>query len=465
MKQVILIFALLFTASLSYSTIINVPAQYTTIQGAVNASVNGDTILVAPGTYTENVKFRGKNIVLTSQFYMTNNLATIYATVIDGSNSSNPDSASCVMIIDDEDSTAVLQGFAITGGKGTKWNDEHFAGVYREGGGILVAYASPIIKNNIIYNNTCTDLTGVTSTGGGGVRIGDSYVRFYNNVVMNNTARYGAGIVLNYTGGEYKNNVICSNYGSSQFGAGAGIWLNNVNSRPCIIINNTITGNSSTAGFCGISGGSFAQLRNNIIWGNTSPTNTQASGTLNITYSCVQGATVFPGAGNTNLNPMFADTNFVLSSGSPCIDKGDSSVIYNDLPDTSNPLNARYPSMGGLRNDKGAYGGPLASLLSSRLIGIPGIGSQLPENFALYQNYPNPFNPSTNITFDLQLGDFVTLKVYDVLGKEVMMLVNDHKPAGRHSIRFNANTLSSGIYFYKLFYNGGSITNKMILSK
>ncbi len=466
MKQIILFFAaLLFIASESNSTLLNVPGTYPTIQSAINASINGDTVLVAPGTYTENIIFRGKRIVLTSEFYMTNNPATIYATVIDGNSPSNPDSASCVLIINGEDSTTVLQGFAITRGKGTKWNDEHFAGLYREGGGILVALSSPIIKNNIIYNNIVTDGTGVVSTGGGGVRIGDSYVRFYDNVVMNNTARYGAGMVLNYTGGEYKNNVVCANYGSFQFQAGSGIWINNVNPRPLTIINNTIAGNSSTSGICGVYGGSFAQLRNNIIWGNTSGTNTQASSTLNINYSCVQGATIFPGAGNTNLNPLFADSNYVLTLSSPCIDKGDSSIIYNDLADLINPSNAKYPSRGGLRNDMGAYGGPLALLLSNQLIGIPNIGNQLPESFALYQNYPNPFNPSTNITFDLPKGDFVTLKVYDILGKELFTLVNDFKQAGRYTVKFNFNSLSSGIYFYKLFYGNNSITRKMILSK
>ena len=97
------------------------------------------------------------------------------------------DSASCVIFNNHEDSSAVLQGFAITAGTGTKWNDEHAAGIYREGGGILIQYSYPVIQNNIIYNNQCTNLTGVTSTGGGGMRIGDSYSRIYNNIIFNNT--------------------------------------------------------------------------------------------------------------------------------------------------------------------------------------------------------------------------------------------------------------------------------------
>ncbi len=462
-KLFLLILALVLVTFNVYSTIKNVPADYTTIQSAINAAINGDTVLVAPGTYMENINFRGKNIVVTSTYYQSNNPAVILATVINGSAPQSADTGSCVIISNHEDSTTVLQGFAITGGNGTKWNDEHFAGVYREGGGILVQYSSPIIKNNIIYNNIVTNITGVSSTGGGGVRIGDSYVRFYNNIVMNNTARYGAGVVLNYTGGEYYNNVICSNYGSFQFGAGSGLWLNNVFSRPCIITNNTIAGNSSTSGICGVYGGSFASLRNNIIWGNTSPSNLQASGSMNITYSNVQGG--YPGSGNLSIDPLFADSNYVLLVSSPCIDKGDSSAIYNDIEDPNNATFAKYPSRGGLRNDMGAYGGPLARLLTNQLIGIPALGTQTPLNYSLYQNYPNPFNPSTKITFDIPKSEFASLTVYDILGKEVAVIFNEYKQEGRYTIDFNGTALSSGIYFYTLTSGNTVITRKMILSK
>ncbi|MBK9333824.1 MAG: right-handed parallel beta-helix repeat-containing protein [Ignavibacteria bacterium] len=104
----------------------------------------------------------------------------------------------------------------LTGGTGTRWRDEHGAGIFREGGGILVQYSKPVIQNNVITGNSAVT-GGVISTGGGGVRIGDSYPRFYNNIVTNNTARYGAGVVLNYTGGDYKNNIVFNNYGSMDF--------------------------------------------------------------------------------------------------------------------------------------------------------------------------------------------------------------------------------------------------------
>jgi arabinan endo-1,5-alpha-L-arabinosidase len=76
--------------------------------------------------------------------------------------------------------------------------------------------------------------------------------------------------------------------------------------------------------------------------------------------------------------------------------------------------------------------------------------SSTPAAFALYQNYPNPFNPLTNIGFRIAKSGFVTLKVYDVLGREVSILVEEYKSAGEYKIEFNASSLPSGIYFYRL---------------
>lgn len=460
------LFVLLFTAAVSHAVVKTVPAQYSTIQAAINASANGDTVLVSPGTYFENINFRGKKIVLTSEYYVTQNTASIYATVINGSTPSQPDSGSCVIINNGEDSTTVLQGFAITGGTGTKWNDEHSAGLYREGGGILVQYSSPVIKDNIIYNNVINNVTGVNSTGGGGIRIGDSYVRFYNNIVMNNSARYGAGIVLNYCGGEYKNNIVCSNYGSYQYGAGSGFWLNGHFTRATIIENNTVAGNSATASISGIfgNGAVAATIQNNIIWGNTSPNLTQITGSgFTLRYNDIQGGPSF--SGNINVNPQFRDSNYVLTPGSPCIDKGDSSSQYNDLEDPNNTGFAKYPSLGGLRNDIGAYGGPFARILTGQLIGVNDPSVNIPSYFRLFQNYPNPFNPVTKISFELPAQGNVEVRVYDASGRETALLFSGVKSSGRHELLFDASKLSSGVYFYTMKTDKILLTRKMVLIK
>jgi hypothetical protein len=85
------------------------------------------------------------------------------------------------------------------------------------------------------------------------------------------------------------------------------------------------------------------------------------------------------------------------------------------------------------------------------------------SEFRLEQNYPNPFNPVTNIQFRISDFGFVTLKVFDVLGKEVATLINEEKPAGSYEVEFNSNDLSSGIYFYKLQAGSFVDTKKMIL--
>lgn len=88
-----------------------------------------------------------------------------------------------------------------------------------------------------------------------------------------------------------------------------------------------------------------------------------------------------------------------------------------------------------------------------------------PSSFELAQNYPNPFNPSTVISYSLPENEFVALKVYDVLGKEVASLVNEQKPAGKYSVNFNASELGSGVYFYTLKAGAQVQSRKMILVK
>jgi hypothetical protein len=88
-----------------------------------------------------------------------------------------------------------------------------------------------------------------------------------------------------------------------------------------------------------------------------------------------------------------------------------------------------------------------------------------PSQFALGQNYPNPFNPTTKISYSLGTRGMARLSVYDILGREVAVLVNEVQNAGQHIATFSANSLSSGVYFYKLQTAGMTITKKMMLMK
>jgi len=482
--SVILILTIISSAN---ANTIRVPEDYTTIQQAIDASVNGDTVIVAPNTYYENINFRGKNILLTSYYIFNEDVNYISNTIIDGSQPAHPDTASCVLMVSGEDNTAILQGFTLTGGTGTKWIDEHGAGTYVEGGGILITLSSPTIKNNLIIDNEAIRTgAGITSAGGGAIRVGDGNPHIINNVITSNSGMYGGGIVLNYTGAVIRNNIIYNNIvyqavaGAPTFGGG-GIWiLSNLGNTPKIIENNTIVGNSSSgtgSGAAGKGGGlliwsTSVQAKNNIIWGNTQTTGEQialiSGGSVNVSYSLVEGG--WTGIGNIDLNPNFEETNFYLSDSSECIDAGDPDPAHND-PE-GDPGMAKSPAKGTVKNDMGAYGGPGSKDLSEFSISSVSDDESFnsPEDFRLEQNYPNPFNPSTKIRFEIPAVGTrdrvsVQLLVYDVLGNEITTLVNEEKPAGTYEAEFNGTGLSSGIYLCQLKMDKYSQTRKMVLLK
>ncbi|MCE1163992.1 MAG: YCF48-related protein [Bacteroidetes bacterium] len=110
---------------------------------------------------------------------------------------------------------------------------------------------------------------------------------------------------------------------------------------------------------------------------------------------------------------------------------------------------------------------------NTALIGVSNPGSQVPDKFSLEQNFPNPFNPSTNISYELKSPSYVTLRVFDITGKEIRTLVNGFQNRGVYKLRFHGDGLPSGIYFYEIAVKdisgntGGFIkeTKKMALIK
>ncbi len=108
--------------------------------------------------------------------------------------------------------------------------------------------------------------------------------------------------------------------------------------------------------------------------------------------------------------------------------------------------------------------GALAKMTGSA-VGISGYNSEVPSSYNLKQNYPNPFNPSTNIEFALPQSGNISLKVYDLSGKEVANLVDGFKSAGSYIVSFNASNLPSGAYFYRLTTANFSETKRMMLVK
>ena len=93
------------------------------------------------------------------------------------------------------------------------------------------------------------------------------------------------------------------------------------------------------------------------------------------------------------------------------------------------------------------------------------LASQIPTKFEISQNYPNPFNPTTTIQFGIPENSFVSLKIYNVLGKEIATVLNEDKSIGSYEVDFNAINLPSGIYFYRIEAGNFVETKKMILLK
>jgi len=99
------------------------------------------------------------------------------------------------------------------------------------------------------------------------------------------------------------------------------------------------------------------------------------------------------------------------------------------------------------------------------LVGVEPVNNQVPNTYNLSQNYPNPFNPVTNIKFAIPTTGYVKLVIFDVLGREIASLVNDNMTAGSYTVDFDASSLSSGVYFYRLDAGDFTQTKKMLLVK
>lgn len=129
----------IFLCCQSSGSTINVPTDTASIQAAIDISNHGDTVLVAEGTYYENIDFRGRAIIVASHFILDEDTSHISRTIIDGSKPSDPDSGSVVFFMSGEDTTSEICGFTITGGTGTIGFDPYFNSYFAYAGGIFVS--------------------------------------------------------------------------------------------------------------------------------------------------------------------------------------------------------------------------------------------------------------------------------------------------------------------------------------
>jgi hypothetical protein len=322
----------------------HVPADYPTIQSAINATWDGDTVLVAPGIYYENINFLGKGITVASHFIYDHNPATIEATIIDGSQPSNPDSGSVVRFVSGEDSSACIKGFTLKKGIGTVQSPHYTP---RWGGGVVcLGNSSPTIANNIIISNRVFGVgAGIFSQYESG-----SSPKIISNLIKGNYADYGGGICGGSPRSIIANNLIIQNTADWQGGGiedARGIVANNtidgnvVQAFPdgrgggilayptCRIVNNIITNNQGGGGIC-FYARPDSTISYNDVWNNTGVNCAGSYGVyVDTTQRTNRNGTPCDSFYNIIQDPKFVNpsVDYHLQGSSGCINAGN-----NDAP-------------------------------------------------------------------------------------------------------------------------------------
>ena len=484
MRILVIIVGLIFTLHLS-ATIINVPADQSTIQEGLDIASYSDTVLVANGIYCENIIWPATNGIKLIGSGEEN-------CIIDGSQLHS------VIRFEEDlggiiDTTTIVTNFTIQNGQSGYGGGVHCShsspslenitinsnSVSLVGGGIYCWYSNPNLENVTIMDNTALrgggfscwgsnpNLENVTiannsaTDNGGGIQCyANSNLDLENVSIIGNSAENnGAGIFCdssnlnlsnviitentadNRGGGIYyhSSNSILTNAliaGNSAITFGGGIYVSS--GQDLTIINVTIVDNSAFYG-----GGiystlyAYPSLVNSIVFYNLPQEIYLNNDSLTVSYSDIDGG--WTGESNINTDPLFVDPengDYHLTESSPCIDAGNPNFPFD--PD-------------GTIADIGAF--------------YYDQGTGIEENFELQNlrnsltNYPNPFNPTTTIEFSIQNNSQIELSVFNIKGQKVKTLINNDVIKGSHSISWNGDdklgkSVSSGIYYYKLKING-----------
>ncbi|MDI6767904.1 MAG: right-handed parallel beta-helix repeat-containing protein, partial [Bacteroidota bacterium] len=298
------------------------------------------------------------------------------------------------------------------------------------GGGIYNSNASLNISECLFDSNKSVGY-------GGGINNYNASPSISQCVFNDNHSGSFGGAIYNGGGGSPKINR-CTMYGNSA-SSGGGIAISDCSP----IINSTIVDSSSGIGIYFGTGSSNTVVKYSDFFNNI-PINFGGSDVppgLGIITTTNYNGDPCDNSKNIFLDPLFVNArngDFHLQYGSPCINAGD--------PQLGNDSLGTYFEIG--RYD---YFPP---------VGVEQSSVDIPETFSLFQNYPNPFNPSTMIHFELPKESYVTIKVYNMLGQEVIKLVDEEKPAGRYDVHLDGTALPSGVYFYRLLAREPSLRSQ-----
>jgi hypothetical protein len=359
MKKLYFFPIILLAISYSHATIINVPADQPTIQAGINVAVNGDTVLVQPGTYDEFISFTGKSITVASLFLLTQDTSFISQTNITG----ELGSGSNITFDSEEDTTSILCGFTIKDG----WHGSGIRCVSSNpslrylvlsnnlstvGGGILCDNSSPVIQDLVIEDNFAhTGGNPIYARGGGIACLNGSNPTLQNVIVKNNTSIYwGGGMYFENSGASLFNVKVINNV--SNWGGGGGIFcsFSNIvmqdvivdsnfantygggidleNSDP-LLLNVTIKNNEGSSWGWGGGGGIYCNNSNPVILGGIITNNTATpgggvylngsnpslSGVTITTNTSASGGGVYLNGSNPDLENVIIKYNSAVSGG------------------------------------------------------------------------------------------------------------------------------------------------------
>ena len=450
-------------------------APYETIERALSSAVDGDTIRLVPGVYTESIDFNGKQIVLESMAFELNDNDLIAETYF----APGALGGSCLTINGASNDNVTIRGLSFRGGSN------------QYGGGISI-YSSSLILSDLIIEDNSADF-------GGGLYLSGSNASLNNITIKNNGANEGGGVYIDsgspifnnvnveanfgYWGGGFyiQNSQPIISYGkfkhNEAFIEGAGIYqiggeshldwtafeYNNgydyggalvANQASIDIDQSTFTGNISGVGSILSLYSSVVNINNSILWGNigNSIYAPESGGLsyLNANYSDIEGGIeVFSNysnilfsseAGIINVDPEFCSAELFdhnLRESSICRTASDSSGIIGSYVIACEPLS---------------------------------VEDNFPKDYSILQNYPNPFNPITHIQYSLNEYSKFSLQVFDINGNLVKTIKNEFGMPGTYTTIWdskddNGQNVASGIYFYRFSTENQIITNRMMLIK